>query len=51
MIEANRAVKAQLGGRPENRAMATQLPKTSCTQRSEAGSGVMRSRASISFWS
>jgi len=37
--------------RPENRAIATQLPKTSCCQRSEAGSGVMSSRTSISLWS
>ena len=34
-----------------NRAMATQLPKTSCIQRRSTGSGVISSVAAISRWS
>ena len=42
---------ANSSARPANRAIATQLPKTSCTQRTSAGSGLIASLASSSFWS
>ena len=51
MVEANGALEAQLLGPPLNRAIATQLPKTSWTQRMSSGSGVIVRRDSSSLWS